>query len=593
MRDSMTRRRSGCACAVALALTALAWCAGAASAHTLRDGVFQARTAQRVSPHLGAVAAAATGVSHTTRALGLQGLGDIVFDPAHQHAFISGAPNANDDAIVVTDYSGAFVGSLSGESGAGGMVVDGSTLYIARCGASAGIDLYDTATLTKTGSIAASPADTSCDLALSGGRLWYVSDQFGTLSSVTVAAPHVVTTHGTGYANANFATAPGKPDLLIVGTRASSPTVVSLIDTSGGGFAVLKSVFGLGGISDLGGIGVPDDGSTMYTEGTASTGGPSPYIGQSFSIPDLGDAGIYPLVGYPTAAAVTRDDTFVAYGVEGIYDPDVFLFPVGSETPNWKYDFGQAMGTTAFDGVRFTPDNGALFVVTQDEEGATSLTVFTDPTLIPGVVSIKARHTAITYGHSVKVTAHLGTASSNTTVSIFAKPVGGVRKKVAAGKVDSDGNFAVSVKPTRTTAFTAEWSGDDSHFTTRSDAYVVGVHVRMTSAISRGYGRHGRYHLYRYQASCPARGVGCIGYAVAVLPHHAGKKVTFVLERYRSGWRKVGTLAVKLNRRSGALIVFVYGPRSIGIRYRLQATFPGDSDHLDGHTRWTYFEVTH
>jgi hypothetical protein len=523
--------------------------------------------------------------------LALQGLGDIVFDPAHQHAFISGNPNATNDAILVTDYSGAAVTSLSGESGAGGMVVDGSTLYVARCGASSGIDMFDTSTLTKTGSIPATVSDGSCDLALSGGRLWFVSDGFGTLTSVTLATPHVTAAHGTGYQDAAFATASGTPDQLIVGTRFGSPTVVSVIDTSGGGFAVVKSVFGLGGISGLGGIGLPDDGAVMYTEGSSTTGGPSAYEGQSFTVPDLADAGTYPMAPYPTAAAVTLDGSFVAYGADGIYDPDVYLYPVGSQTPNWTYDFGVDGGTVVSDGVRFTPDNAALFAVTQDNEDTTSLTVFSDPTLTPGEISVTASHTAITYGRTVTVTAHLGTASANTTVSIFAKPVGHLRKRVATGDVNANGNFAAALKPNRTTTYTAEWSGDATHFTTDSASYVVGVHVEMVSAISRAYARHGSYHLYHYHRACPARGARCIGYAVGVVPNHAGKKVTFVLQRYRSGWRTVGTLGVKLNRRSSALVIFRYGTRSKRIPYRLGATFAGDTDHLDGQTRWTYFEI--
>ena len=121
------------------------------------------------APHLGVVAAAsATGVTHTTRTLSLQALGDIAIDPTHQHVFITGNPNLTNDSILVTDYSGAEVTTISGESGAAGMVVDGSTLYVARCGATSGIDVFDTGTLTKTGSITATVADGRCDLALSG-----------------------------------------------------------------------------------------------------------------------------------------------------------------------------------------------------------------------------------------------------------------------------------------------------------------------------------------------------------------------------------------------------------------------------------------
>ena len=571
--------------------------AAPASARTLLaagHGTVVAAPGIQPAPHLGVVAAAsATGVTHTTRTLSLQALGDIAIDPTHQHVFITGNPNLTNDSILVTDYSGAEVTTISGESGAAGMVVDGSTLYVARCGATSGIDVFDTDTLTKTGSITATVADGRCDLALSGGRLWFVSDASGTLASVTIATPHVTAGHGTGYTNSTFATAAGNPHLLFAGTQFGSPSVVSEIDTSGGDFSVVKSVFGLGGMSDLGGLSLPDDASVLYAASAANTGAPTPYSGQAFAVPGLADAGSYPVGTYPRGIAVPADGSFVAVGAMGIYDPDVFVFAADSQTPNWTYDFGNPNEAVAVDGIRFTPDGSTLFVVSYDDDaGTTRLTVFHDPTMVPGALGLSLGRSQVTYGTAVTITAQLSTASTNRKVSIFAKPLGGSRKLVASGNVDANGNFAASVKPSKLTTYTAEWSGDASHFTTDSAQYAVGVHVRMLSAISRGYAKRGLYHLYHYRSSCPTVGRECIGYATQVLPNHGGKKVTFVLQHYRRGWRNVGTLTVKLNRRSAAGIVFRYGPRSIGVKYRLAAKFAGDADHLNGVTRWTYFQVT-
>jgi len=96
-------------------------------------------------------------------------LGRIVVDPATNHVFVTGA--ASDSAIVVRNEDGSAVKSITGESGAGGMVLDGSTLYVARCGWSV-IDEIDAAKLAKTGSISAPNIDGTCDLAEAGGALW-------------------------------------------------------------------------------------------------------------------------------------------------------------------------------------------------------------------------------------------------------------------------------------------------------------------------------------------------------------------------------------------------------------------------------------
>src|SRR5206468_3139987 len=102
-------------------------------------------------------------------ALPLTGFSHMLDDGAHHHVFITGA--SGDSVIVVRNEDGTSAGTITGESGAGGMVLDGSTLYVARCGWGT-IDEIDTATLTKVGSFPAAVGGT-CDLAEAGGRLWY------------------------------------------------------------------------------------------------------------------------------------------------------------------------------------------------------------------------------------------------------------------------------------------------------------------------------------------------------------------------------------------------------------------------------------
>src|SRR4051812_8107035 len=60
--------------------------------------------------------------------LGIVDYARIVIDPATSHIFIS-SPSSN--SVVVTDLSGNLVTTITGEAGAGGMVVVGTTVYVA------------------------------------------------------------------------------------------------------------------------------------------------------------------------------------------------------------------------------------------------------------------------------------------------------------------------------------------------------------------------------------------------------------------------------------------------------------------------------
>src|SRR5690349_8485078 len=144
----------------------------------------------------------------------------MVTDVAHDQTFVTGAP-ATDSSIVVVNGEGTVIKTIAGESGAGGMVLDGSTLYVARCG-SAMIDVIDTTTLEKTGSFAAPGLATVCDLGFAGGRLWYTTGtgEDGALTSVTLDSSHAVHTTSVGEYHAMFASAPGaSPDLLVMANR--------------------------------------------------------------------------------------------------------------------------------------------------------------------------------------------------------------------------------------------------------------------------------------------------------------------------------------------------------------------------------------
>src|SRR5436305_2823546 len=95
----------------------------------------------------------------------------LTVDPAGQHVFVSGGPGTS--SIVVLNYAGAIVKTITGENGASGMALNPAThtLYVALHDVTA-ISEINTQTLTETHRFSTSFADPT-SVAIAGGKLWY------------------------------------------------------------------------------------------------------------------------------------------------------------------------------------------------------------------------------------------------------------------------------------------------------------------------------------------------------------------------------------------------------------------------------------
>src|SRR5205823_8160254 len=71
-------------------------------------------------------AAAATSAIATPTDLGTKSFGRIIVDPATSHIFVS---SPGDSQVVVLDYNGAIVKTITTEAGAFGMALSGRTRY--------------------------------------------------------------------------------------------------------------------------------------------------------------------------------------------------------------------------------------------------------------------------------------------------------------------------------------------------------------------------------------------------------------------------------------------------------------------------------
>jgi hypothetical protein len=194
-----------------------------------------ARTPHRYAPKwrwlLVAVVASIAGVAtsaaraDTTSVLPAQGFGAIAVDEAHAHVFLSGDFNRDASAITVVDAAGAPTGQIENEPGASGMVIVGSTLFVGLCDGGA-IDLIDTSTLTRAGSVTAPIASPSaagltprgqCELVAAGGRVWFPAKAAGgtlEMASIAIASPHAVRIYPAMAVPTDMATTPSHPNLL-------------------------------------------------------------------------------------------------------------------------------------------------------------------------------------------------------------------------------------------------------------------------------------------------------------------------------------------------------------------------------------------
>lgn len=512
--------------------------------------------------------------------LDLQALQSMVVDDTNQRVFVTGEDSGGSQGWVlrVYDFAGNLLSpaGLAGETDARGLALSGTTLYVARCTDSV-IDIVDTTTLTVTDSIPISDSGFAsgydfCDLAVAGGRLWYTpNDQWSSLTSVTIAAPHTETSYpGFGlFYNPQFATLPSDPNLLVVSGLDSSDTVA--FDLSGG--APVET----GKASD-----------TEFWHAPITPDGQSLLLSSSQGIEQLSLTGMeaeryYPVTWNSFSPAVSPDGAYVAsatnvYTISGA-PADVYVFPAGSTTPNrvWRLpEADQEVDTRT----AFSADMTKLFVLTTWFGTSGHFHVLTQPTAqTPGLTLSAASN--IRYGSATTVTAHLAGGTTNHSVSIVCKAYGHASRVVANGVVGGGGGLSVRLRPSSNTTCWTTYAGDADWAPATSSDHTILVHAVVTGKLYRTYGSSGGYKLI-HQGVIPY-------YTANVRPVHRGACITFVLELKTSGGWRYTTACFKMNRRGSATASILH-LRS-GHRYRVGAAFR-DAAHAAGGTAWTYFKVT-
>jgi hypothetical protein len=521
-------------------------------------------------------------VASSVTQLPLSTFAGIAVDGAHGHVFVSGG--AGTSSIIVLDFNGAIVKTITGQGGASGMVVDGSsgTLYVALRD-NTSISKIDTATLTETSRISVAPISLPTQLALAHGQLW-VGHGCGegnegiasmNLDGTGIAAKSM----GVYYCPMLAATA--TTNLVATGDANLSPTTLNLYDVSTDPPTLVKSVWSPGGASDLNQLVFSHDQSRLLSASN------SPHALQALNVSDLSLAAAYPLAdGGANSVAITADGDFVAASSGyAWYDPDIFVFPVGDTTPVRVWDFNSTTKVMPARALAFSPDAKKLFAVsTNDVAGKLDFRVLTNPTvpLISTTTGLTVSSSTVRYGHSVTLRAHVSGAKSGS-MSFYKKPYGRSRTLVKTVAINSNGNASISTKPASKTVYTAEFRGNDKYDSSTSAGRTVYVRARTTVHLKRWYARSGVYKLFHAGTRPLVTGT--------VAPNHAGSPLKFFAQQYYAGaWRLTATATFTITSSGSVSAELLRTVR--GGAYRVRVSFAGDADHLGSRSRWAYLKVT-
>jgi hypothetical protein len=199
---------------------------------------------------------------------------------------------------------------------------------------------------------------------------------------------------------------------------------------------------------------------------------------------------------------------------------------------------------------------------------------------LASTVSLTTDHHRYRYRSKVHLTAHLGVASNNRVVSIYAKPHGKTRRLVTSGEVDAHRNLRLAVTVTRNTQFIATFSGDRT-YAPATDTRTVKSHARILEGLQGGRGHSGGYRIYNSGRS-PALDT-------LLQPLQPGVCVYVNSQRFYDGrWHRIATTCVHTNSQ-GASAGLLYGRHAVGELYRMRAEFRGNSVAMARRGRWLRF----
>jgi hypothetical protein len=338
-------------------------CGGAVSARPPKSTPAGALATPLTSPTPGPEDPCRHAGTPTSVVLPVTSFGRVLGDPTNCYVYVSSPAS---DAVVVVDYSGNVVKTIKDEYGAGAMVINDSSLYVALTTTGA-IDEIDTATLTRVKTVASGLVKPR-DLAFAAGRLWTTS---GDCRQLTMKLASVDPANGNltffdpdrstnlGYCTSFASDAkPGK--LLVAWDTGVSPGSVTVMDVSTGHPVVVTSsreeIFG-----NLMDTAVAPGGDRFVT----ASGVPDKFDEWRLSATSR-DGIVYPSMPHPNSVAISpvRDGLLVT-GVSGSNGDVVAEYELGKpKAVATMLDTGVDDNLLYPRGLAFSRDGAQIFAVT-------------------------------------------------------------------------------------------------------------------------------------------------------------------------------------------------------------------------------------
>jgi hypothetical protein len=196
--------------------------------------------------------------------LGQTSFGAIVVDNADSHVFVS-SPGGND--VQVYSFSGTLLRTISGITGADGMVINGSTLYVAENTSNGSIEKLSLSNLTDEGALATGLVNPRW-LVFAGDQFWTntnPTEGFSQLTSVSMSGDVDVFPYsapGAGLGETNLATTPSDTDLLYVVDDAGD---IDKLNVQSGSPVIVASLPNYDAPNTSAGLAVSADGTRLIT----------------------------------------------------------------------------------------------------------------------------------------------------------------------------------------------------------------------------------------------------------------------------------------------------------------------------------------
>jgi hypothetical protein len=508
----------------------------------------------------------------------------LAVDPSGGHVFVSGGPGTS--SIVVLNFAGQIVKTIAGQGGASQLAVDTAThtLYAALHDQTA-ISEIDTQKLTETKRFSTAPYPDPSSLVIAGGKIWFSCFQndgegcHGLVSADLDGSNMAVA--GAPVANWFFATTltaggPGNkylaaadtyqepPDVDVYDVSGASPTLVSHIHNPDGG---------TGFVNDM--AFDPTGANLLLTAG-------APYYVESLSTSTLLSSGQYPTGPYPISVAITADGKFVAGGIDTNNGPDLFVYPVGNETPVRTWQVGADNLSGIDHGLAFSPDAKELFAVAADSAtGHLAFHVLSSPTVaLTATTTSLARVTpssgTVKYGSPASLKVQV-TGAPSGKIDLYATPSGGTKTLLTTGTLSS-GAASFNVQPRQNTTYSAVLEQGTTYASSTSLDVSVDV-APLVSVSTRNRGKT-RVHGIR---------VSKIQLNAKVNPARPSEPVVFAVQRRaHRRWRADVSGQVPTASNGTARVYFVTNRHA---EFRVRVQYAGDSNYATSKSAWKTFRV--